>query len=310
MPIDPAAERFLRMMSAARAAGLIPQSIDERRRALLGLMTPPGRPLAMRDVTDFTCEGPGGPVGIRAYVPLTVRSNPTPGLIYFHGGGLVAGSVETHDGLCRELATGIGCRVLSVEYRLAPEHKFPAPLQDGLAALAWTRAHAAEIGIDPGRIAVGGDSVGGGLAATICRTAGQERKIRLAYQLLICPVLDHAADTYSRRMFDGLVLEGEAMRRDLLLYLPPGVNADNPLVSPLRAPDLASHPPAFIHTAEFDPVRDEGIEYADRLRRRGAVTHHTSHPGMIHLFYGLGRFIPYGRTVLKLIGAQIRAKGH
>jgi acetyl esterase/lipase len=231
-----------------------------------------------------------------------------PGLIYFHGGGLVAGSVATHDPIGRSLANSCACRVISVEYRLAPEHPFPAALDDALAAVTHIGADAAAFGIDGARLGICGDSAGGTLAAATAQAVARIGSPRLALQLLICPILDYSRKTGSRRdLASGYLVDQATLEHDLLHYLPQGMDPADPRISPLRAPDVAGLPRTFIHTAEFDPLRDEGRDYFERLERAHSEVSYTCHPGMIHLFYGLGAVIPYARTAFEQIGGEIRA---
>ena len=228
--------------------------------------------------------------------------------MYFHGGGLVAGSVETHDGIARALASAGACRVVSVDYRLAPEHRFPAALDDAWAAVTHIAAHAAEFGIHGSRLGICGDSAGGTLAAATAQAIAKAGGPRLALQVLICPILDYRRSTASRReLASGYLVDQSTLDHDLLYYAPPGTDPANPRISPLRAPDVTGLPRTLIHTAEFDPLRDEGLDYFERLTRAHSVVSYTCHPGMIHLFYGLGAVIPYARTAFEQIGGEIRA---
>lgn len=224
-----------------------------------------------------------------------------------HGGGLVAGSIATHDAIARALANAGACRVVSLEYRLAPEHRFPAALEDSLAAIQHLAANAAEFEIDPTRLGVCGDSAGGTLAAGACQALTSSGGPRLALQLLLCPILDYSRKTQSRREFAaGYLVDEETLDHDLLYYLPAGTDPADPRISPLRALDLRGLPRTIIHTAQFDPLRDEGRDYGERLREAGVPVSTICHPGMIHLFYGLGKVIPYARTAMDRIGAGIR----
>jgi acetyl esterase/lipase len=242
-------------------------------------------------------------------MPIGTFAEQLPGLIYFHGGGLVAGSLDTHDSICRTLANETGCRLISVDYRLAPEHKFPAAVVDSYAASIWVVEHAAELRIDRNRIAVAGDSAGATLAAIVCQLAGQTRGLEFAAQLLLCPITDFAAQTESRAAFaKGYLLDEAMIERDLEYYIPAGVDVRDPRISPLRALDLSGLPSAYIHTAEFDPLRDEGRAYAEKLTRAGVKVVYTCHLGMIHAFYGMLSAIPYARTALKRIGSELRAR--
>ncbi|TLZ42774.1 MAG: alpha/beta hydrolase, partial [Gammaproteobacteria bacterium] len=223
-------------------------------------------------------------------------------------GGLVAGSLETHDGICRALAAASRCRLLSVDYRLAPEHSFPAAIDDGLAATWWVATHAAELGLDPDRLGVCGDSAGATLAAVVCQSAAAEGAPRLACQFLLCPIMDYAAESDSRRsLAQGYLIDRATLEHDLRHYLGPEADRADPRVSPLRAPGVMNLPPTVIHTAEFDPLRDEGAAYAERLRAAGVKITYRCHPGMIHLFYGLGALIPYAGAAFGLMGADVRS---
>jgi acetyl esterase len=306
MPLDPHARRLLAMLAAGGPADASGGSMAERREAFAALMRLSEPAPAVAGVEDRAIRGPCGPIGLRFYIPIGAGRDRLAGLVYFHGGGLVAGSLSTHDSLCRSLANLSGCRVIAVDYRLAPEHKFPAAAVDCYHAATWALDQATTLGIDPERLAVGGDSAGGTLAAVVCQMARQMREARFALQLLLCPILDFAAATASRRALGkGYLLDQATMDRDIAQYLSPGVDLTHPRVSPLRASELDGLPPALIHTAEFDPLRDEGRIYANRLMQAGVAVSYTCHPGMTHLFYGLSGVIPYARTALKGIGADL-----
>jgi acetyl esterase len=296
------------MLAMAGAADVSRVSLNERRDVFRKLMSLSASDVAIGRVEDSVLPGPEAPINIRVYTPFQTFSDRLPGLVYFHGGGLVAGSLDTHDGICRMLANEAGCRLVSVDYRLAPEHKFPAAVIDAYAATVWAVTHAEELRIDGDRIAVGGDSAGGAIATIVCQLVRQTQEVKLAAQLLLCPITDFAAETESRSAFaEGYLLDKAMMERDLEYCLPEGLDPRDPQISPLRTLDISGLPSAYIHTAEFDPLRDEGRAYADRLMADGVKANYTCHPGMIHLFYGLGAVIPYSRTALELIGAEIRA---
>jgi len=219
---------------------------------------------------------------------------------------LVAGTVQTHDSIARALANSGACRVISVDYRLAPEHPFPAALDDALAAVTHIGAHAASFGIDGARLGICGDSAGGTLAAATAQAIARIGGPRLALQLLICPILDYSRSTVSRReLASGYLIDQATLDHDLMYYVPPGTDPANPRISPLRAEDVAGLPRTLIHTAEFDPLRDEGRDYFERLTRVHSEVSYTCHPGMIHLFYGLGAVIPYARTAFEQIGGGL-----
>ncbi len=308
MPLDPHAQRFIRAMMAASARDMPRIDAIGRRSNFAKLMSLSDGHATAACIEECTIPGPSNPIRVRIYTPASAHGGRLPGLVYFHGGGFVAGSLDTHDALCRELANEIGCRLVSVDYRLAPEHKYPAALEDGYAATAWVVENAAKLEIEPDVIGVGGDSAGGTLAAAVCQMARQAG-VRLAYQLLFCPIMDFTAETGSRLAFlDDPLINKAILDRDLELCLPKNLSAAHPQISPLRAADLSGLPPAYIHTAEFDPLRDEGRLYADRLEALGTEVHYTCHPGMIHMFYALGRVIPYSRLAAKLVGAELRER--
>ncbi len=310
MPLDPKAKRIIDMMSAGAAAATASTSIEARRegfRRLMRMCSATG--VIPCVVEERSLPGPGGTLAARLYSPTQAPTTSLlPGLVFFHGGGLVAGSLDTHDALCRSLATEADCRVVSVAYRLAPECRFPAAVEDACAASAWVAAHAISFGIDAARLAVGGDSAGGTLAAVVCQWARGKPVPRIAAQLLLCPVLDFAVTSASRREFAcGYLLDAATMQRDLEYYRDGTTSLWDARVSPLRAGELNGLPRALIHTAEFDPLRDEGFAYAERLAQAGITVQHTCHMGMIHHFYGMPGILPRAWTGLAQIGAELAA---
>jgi acetyl esterase len=309
MPLDARARRFLDTLAASGAASTLALTVEERRRSLAQLLGFSGPAKAIGNVEDRLLPGPASALRVRLYSPAAAGAHESlPGLLYFHGGGLVAGSLDTHDGICRALSAASGWRLVSIDYRLAPEHRFPAAIEDGLGAAAWVAAHARELGLDPLRLVVGGDSAGATLAAAVCQAAAASGRPRLAGQFLLCPIMDYAAESDSRRAFaEGYLVDRATLEHDLRHYLSHGVDRADPRVSPLRAADLGGLPPTCVHTAEFDPLRDEGAAYAERLRSAGVASTYRCHPGMIHLFYGLGALIPYAGTAFELMGADLRA---
>jgi len=306
VPLDPRVQRFLGFIAAGNPPDARKASVAERRAGLAALMNL-GRtniPIALAE--ERVLQGHAGDLRARLYSP-TLDPAPLPGLIYFHGGGLVAGSIETHDAIARSLAVSGACRVLSVDYRLAPEHRFPSALQDCESAVQYTFEHAAQFGLDPGRIGIAGDSAGATLAAATCQSLARAGGPALKLQLLLCPILDYSRTTASRlELASGYLVDQATLDHDLMHYLPTGVDAADPRVSPLLAADVAGLPKTLIHTAEFDPLRDEGRNYFERLTREHVEVSYTCHPGMIHLFYGLGAVIPYAPKAFEQIGAQIR----
>jgi acetyl esterase/lipase len=305
MTLDRRAQRLLDMLAAAANA---PDPDPAARRAALRALaeTADDRETPAQTL-DLVAPGPGGRIPLRIYAPADATSAPLPGLVYLHGGGWVAGDLETHDGLCRRLAAASGCRIVAVDYRLAPEHPFPAALEDAVAATAWTAAHASALCIDARRLAVGGDSVGGGLAAATARVARDAGDSNLALQMLICPILDVAkADGSRAALGDGHFISRAAFAQDLADYAA-DVSADDPRLSPGAAPEFGRLPPALIHTAEYDPFRDEGEAYAAALAAAGVPAPVTHHAGMIHYFYALARALPAAHAAAETIGAQLKA---
>lgn len=234
------------------------------------------------ETRDLKVAGGAGEIPARLYRP-TGAGDPTGLLVYFHGGGFVIGDLETHDGHCRRLATESGCRVLAVDYRLAPEHPFPAGHDDALAATKWAFDNASDLGVDPRRIAVGGDSAGGNLAASIALDLRDDPQRRLAFQLLLYPGIWPDAETQSRKDLDGPVLTRAALAWfDKMLAATGHPHAHRAM---LGARDLKGAPPALVVTAGFDPLKDEGREYAERLSAAGVSARHVDYPELVHDFY-------------------------
>ena len=258
-------------------------------------------------VRDLTADGPLGPIPLRVYRPAGVPpSTPLAVLVFFHGGGWVIGDLETHDVLCRQLTAGSGISVVSVDYRLAPEHKFPAAVDDAWTATRWVVAHAGELAVDANRLAVGGDSAGGNLAAVVALLARDQAAPAIVLQVLIYPVTDLMSETRSYRDFaEGYLLTREGMRWFIAHYLTAEVEAGDWRASPNRARSLAELPPALIVTAGFDPLRDEGQAYAERLRDAGVRVDSVCYGGMIHGFLPMGRLIDTAGRAISLIAASL-----
>jgi acetyl esterase len=256
-------------------------------------------PLAVGEVDDGAFAGPGGEIRFRHYVPMVSGDGKLPTLIYYHGGGFVIGNLETHDSTCRRLANKSRCQVIAIDYRLSPEHPFPAPIDDGVAAFRHIRDNAATFGADPARIAVGGDSAGGAIAAVvcqICRDAGETvGKGGPAFQMLIYPATDSSRASASRQAFaEGYFLTKPLMDWFWKAYVPAGTDLGDLRLSPLLAKDFTGLPPAFVLTAGYDPLRDEGRAYADRLIEADIKTTYVNYPGTIHGFFSLTRFLQQG----------------
>jgi acetyl esterase/lipase len=322
--LDPRVARFLGLLAASNPPNARDATVAARRAGLAELMKFSGPTVPIGRVENTTVSGPAGPVPVRLYTPAaqppgaaqaTGAARPPqapepdrlPGLVYFHGGGMVAGSLDTHDAIARALANAAACRVISVGYRLAPEHRFPAALDDAIAAVRHIRAHARDFGVGQ-QLGLAGDSAGATLVAAACQFLAKQGDTPLSLQLLLCPILDYSRTTPSRLEFgSGYLVDQGTLDHDLLHYLPAGTDPADPRVSPLLGENLAGLPRTFIHTAACDPLRDEGAHYAERLRASGTPTSYVCHAGMIHLFYGLAGVIPYARTALNAIGAELRA---
>ena len=282
MPVDPQIQSLLDKGTGVPATHTLPVDVARAQyEARIALMAAPAD---IASVREQTIDGPGGELRIRLYTPQ--GSGPFPLLVFFHGSGFVLCSLDTHDGMCRNLCAGAGCVVASVDYRLAPEHKFPAGIDDCLHATRWAVAHAAELGADPSRIAVAGDSAGANMAAVTALRLRDEGGARLCGQLLLYPVTDyHTPGTPSYEAN----AEGYGLTRDTMKwfwghYLTDPSEGAHPHASPLRAPDLSGLPPALVVTAEYDPLRDEGEFYAEKLRAAGVPTHTTRYEGVNHGF--------------------------
>lgn len=308
MPLDPRVRRFLDSLAVGAARRTGDLTVAERRASFARLLALGGEPPPIGAVEERQVPGGAGPLRVRIYTPLGAPPSCLPGLIFFHGGGLVAGTLDTHDGICRQLSQASGCRVVSVDYRLGPEARFPAALEDACAATRWVMGQTEAFGLDPRRVGVGGDSAGATLAAAVCQTLTAAGEGGIALQVLLCPILDYRAQTASRCEFaHGYLLDRGTLEHDLAHLLGPADDADDPRISPLRAPAFGGLPPACIHTAECDPLRDEGKLYAQRLRESDVQVRYRCHPGMIHLFYGLGAVIPQVAAAYHTIGTDIRA---
>lgn len=278
-------------------------AIAKVRRAANAFMLLAPRP-AIHSVDALTAEGPGGPVSLRLYRP--DASGGLPVIVFFHGGGFVWGDLDTHDGMCRSLAIGARAAVIAVDYRLAPETRFPGPLEDCHAALRWTAAEAGNLGLDPSRIAVCGDSAGGNLALAAALLA-RERGPALRHVALIYPTVDPRCASRSQAEFArGHMLTRDALRWFWNCYLGDEQDAPSPLAALLTA-DLRGLPPAFVATAEYDPLRDEGEALADRLEAAGSRVSRRRYAGMIHGFAGMPQFTPAAGQAVRDAAAAVQA---
>ncbi len=288
--LEPQAQRFLDELAALGEPPIETLTPQEARASdkRTGAVEPVSGPDVER-IENRTIAGPHGPIPLRIYVPVA-GSGDLGVLVYFHGGGWVVGDLEAVDALARTLANRSGCIVVSVDYRLAPEHRFPVPFDDAYAATAWVAGHAADIGADPSRVAVGGDSAGGNLAAAVTLAARDRGGPRLVGQVLIYPVTDRDFSQPSYAAFgDGYFLTTRAMQWFWQHYVSED-EATNSYASPLRAAHLRDLPPAVVIIAGYDPLRDEGEAYARRLQADGVAVDLHVYAGMLHGFCTLGGF--------------------
>ena len=305
MPIDP-------MLLAVLEA--FPMQFDD-----LGAMTaqevralfeqgnpPPGEDVA--SVEDLEVPGPDGPLPVRVYRP-DGAAVPAPVVVFFHGGGWVLGSIATHDATCRGLANRTGAVYVSVDYRLAPEHPYPAAPEDCYAATCWVADHAADLGVDPGRLAVAGDSAGGNLAAVVCQMARDRSGPAIAFQLLIYPVTDLDLDRWPsmEENADGPLLTREGMDWFARHYVGTLPFTGDPYAAPIRAADLSGLPPAYVATAGHGPLRDEGAGYAEALAAAGVTVGYDNFATMIHGFVGFADVVPAAGEARDRIAAALAA---
>jgi acetyl esterase len=296
------------MLAAQRMAGIdglaADDDVDAARSRIGVLATGFKQDIPVARVTNLSIPGPAGPIAARHYSPLVTEAAPV--LVFYHGGGQVIGTLETHDDLCRKICRDGGLHVLSVDYRLAPEHKAPAGADDAFAAFQWARANASELGADPDRVAVGGDSAGGNLAALVAQRARDDGHGLPALQLLIYPVTNYRDETRSQTLFaQGYFLTKHDLHWFRGKFLDGAeVDASDPRVSPLLADDLTGLPPALVLTGGFDPLRDEGTQYADAMRAAGVTVDHRQFGSLVH---GFANFFPLGGASAAAVTEMISA---
>ena len=303
MPLDPIAKALIDQMSAMQVP--FAQIGAAAYRALSNAAPRPPSTVTLADISDRTIPGPGGPLPIRIYKASLAPAQP--GLVFLHGGGFVICNLDSHDALCRALSKAAGCTVVSVDYRLAPEHKFPAAAEDAYAAGDWVFKNAASLGIDPARIATAGDSAGGNLATVAAIMLRDRGGAQFCHQLLVYPVTDLTCGTESYNLLaQGYFLTREMMEWFIAQYLPAGHSVTDPLASPLHAPNLAGLPPATVITAEYDPLRDEGEAYAKRLAAAGVAVESKRYDGVFHGFFSMGGVLPQADQALAWATERLR----
>ncbi len=310
--LDPALKMMLEQAEAAVAAGQ-PELWDlpvPEARAGFKMMTPlfDGQPVAVHAVADQTIAGPGGELPIRLYTPRPIKEGEQlPVLTFFHGGGWTIGDLDTHDVLCRYLSHHADCLVVSVDYRMGPEHKFPAAVEDCWAAAKWVSKNAATFSGDASRIAVGGDSAGGNLSAVIAQLAKDDEDLSLVFQMLIYPAVDAGTDYPSRSEYaEGYFLTKESMDWFLGNYVNDESDFSNPKMSPMLTEDLSGLPDALVITAGFDPLQDEGKAYAEKLVAAGVATEYTHYESMIHGFVSMSGVTEGGKKGMAQCAAALR----
>ena len=306
--MDPKAQIVGEFVKSIRVPGVFPPlpELRQQLRTMVTLMDEPAP--ALPRIENIRIPGPAGEIPARVYAP-SAGGPPLPAVAYFHGGGWVQGDLETHHGLCARLAKHAGVLVVAIDYRLAPEHKFPAAVEDCLAAYRWLRTRGGDIGADSARVAVAGDSAGGNLSAVVSQLAAAGGTPVPTCQALIYPAVDFSFETDSHRdLADGHVIPRDRILWYMEQYLSSEAERADLRASPLRAPSLAGQPPALVVTGGFDPLRDEGRAYADRLREAGVSVVHREYPGQFHAFVSLTKAIPQGLACTLEIAEYLRQR--
>ena len=296
MPLDPNVQLLLQTIEQNGSGSICDVGVEQSRE-FIELFGTLGGTVEVARVEDLTIPGPGGDIPARLYSP--AADGVLPVVVYFHGGGWCIGNITSHDGVCRKLATGSGLTVVSIDYRLAPEHKFPCAAEDCYAATKWVHDNAAELRVDGSRIALAGDSAGGNLTAVTSLLARDRGGPTIAFQLMVYPVIDGMMSFPSiKENGEGYLLTARDMEFFYDNYMG-DADRKNPMLSPLYAPDLSGLPPALVITAEYDPLRDEGEAYADALQQAGVSARASRYDGMIHGFFGLEAVVPASAAAME-----------
>lgn len=306
--LDPQTRAVVERLAADATTNVMTLPPAERRRAHDALFASLGLPPAdLTDVADRFIPGPGGRLRVRIYTPRDSAAQPRALLVYFHGGGMSVGSLEQYDSLCQRLSQRSGAIVVSVDYRLTPEHRFPAPVEDAYAALKWARDNAASIGGDPARLAVGGDSAGGNLAAVVAQLA-RDSGPPLAFQLLIYPAVGFTRNSESMQKFShGYVFGVAELEMAVDQYITDRAQLSDPRLFPLLARDLSRLPPAFVISAGYEIMRDDIEEYAHRLQAAGVPTELHRYETTIHPFLSMAGAIDLGRAAIDESADKVRS---
>jgi acetyl esterase len=305
MPLHPQVQAIHDRLERDQVPGLYTMTIAEAREAdVKGATASAGAIEPVAQVRELSIPGPAGEIAARMYRP--GNTGPLPVLVYFFGGGWSLGTLETSDAVCRMLTSTTGCACIAVSYRLAPEHKFPAAVDDCYAGTAWVAGHAEELGLDASRLAVGGDSSGGNLAAAVALLARDRGGPAIVHQLLVYPNTDYQADTGSmREMTDKYFFNPTSIAWYWGMYLRSAEDGASPLASPLRADDLSGLPSATVITAEYDPLRDEGELYAKRLEQAGVAAEIIRYDGMMHGFFTMVGILDTARTAVATAASRL-----
>ncbi len=305
--LTPEVRKVLADIAHGPSVNLMTLPPAQRRAAQDAFFMPLGLPSSdLTGVAERTIPGPGGPMRIRIYTPRDGRKGPRPIMTYYHGGGMSVGSLEQYDSLCQRLSAKSGAILVAVDYRLTPENRFPAPLDDAYAGLVWTYANAAALGGDAKRLAVGGDSAGGNLAAVVAQRARDEAGPPLVFQMLLYPAVGPGGKSRSMDLFArGYLFAAEEFDMAIDQYADPEQRKD-PRVFPILARDFSRLPPAFVLSAEYEVMRDDIEDYAGRLRAAGVAVELKRYRGMIHPFLSMAGVIPQGRTALDDAAASLR----
>lgn len=309
MPLDPLVQAFLDQLNAQPAPPmweLTPAQAREMFVAMMNLVGPKDVPIGKTE--NILIPGPGGDIAARVYAPVAAGSDAQPTLVFFHGGGWVIGDLETHDGLCRMFANEGSLKVIAVDYRRAPEEPFPAAVDDAFAAVTWIEANAAQLGVDPNRIAVGGDSAGAGLAASVAQMAKAAGAPHVGFQLLMFPVTEIGGDTPSLHDFaEGYFLETRTLQWFYDSYAPKAEDRADPKASPLLAEDVSGLPNGYVMLAGHDPLHDEGLRYAEKLRGAGLAVTVADYPDLIHDFIYMQAVLPQAHEAVTAAAKAVAA---